>query len=185
MSGDHAITLPGVGTARLAAAIHAVVVEEPDRVARLRAGAHDSMTAMPIESQPARRFQTLLEIGYLVASADGFASEERASLARLLESVTGEAINHAALELHFRDLDDAVASLGRRERLARVAADLDDEAAGEEAIGLAALIAMADGALGRAELDALVELGEHIGMSAQRVRGVVDQAVERLEAQLR
>jgi hypothetical protein len=44
---------------------------------------------------------------------------------------------------------------------------------------------MADGALGRAELDALVELGEHIGMSAQRVRGVVDQAVERLEAQLR
>ncbi|HET6585655.1 MAG TPA: hypothetical protein VFG69_19485, partial [Nannocystaceae bacterium] len=71
------------------------------------------------------------------------------------------------------------------ERLARAAADLDGTAACEEAIGLAALIAMADGRLATAEHQTLVDLGEFLGISATRVKALVDGMAQRVEAALR
>ncbi|MBL8946894.1 MAG: hypothetical protein JNK45_27230 [Myxococcales bacterium] len=97
--------------------------------------------------------------------------------------MTGAAVDHAALELHFRDLDDAVAALGRRERLARAAAELGDDAG--EAIGLVAIVALADGHLGAPELEALIELGRHVGIGADRIRSLAEAAVTRVGAQLR
>ena len=132
----------------------------------------------------ARAFQTVLELGYLVASADGFADAERESLSKLLESITGAALDHATLTLHFLDLDEAVGSLGRRERLARVAADIEGAAA-EEAVSLAALIAIADGQLSASELSVLEELGEHVSLGVERVREIVDDMAQRVEAKLR
>jgi tellurite resistance protein len=170
--------------ARLTAAVLAVIHADSDRAALLRKGAEQSVADEPTDVETARRFLTLLELGYLVASADGFADAERTTLARLLESVTGERVDHRALELHFRDLDEAVESFGRRERLARASADLEGTAACEEAIGLAALIAMADGRIAAAEHQTLVEIGEHLGISPERVRALVVGMVTRVEAAL-
>lgn len=178
------IRLPDVEPARLAAAIEAVLEAREDLRARLRAGAEQSMRAQPTDTTAATRFQTLLELGFLVASADGFADEERVSLSILLESVTGWAIDRAALERHFRDLEQAVAALGRRERLARLAAELD-RAAAEEAIELVVTIAMADGRLSDAEHAVLVELGEHLQLPDDRLRALVADAASRLREALR
>src|SRR5262245_45778790 len=125
---------------------------------QLRAGA--DATRGGGDDQQARMFQSILELGYLVASADGFADEERQALAALLEQATGAAVNREELELHFHDLDDAVAMLGRRERLRRAAADFDDALGRTHAISFTALIAVADGVLGQPEIEALAELGK-------------------------
>lgn len=168
---------------RLAEAILRAVEADADRIAWIRAGAIATIAEVPADADAARRFQTMLELAYLVASADGFAPAERVSLAALLERMTGAAVDHAALELHFRDLDDAVAALGRRERLARAAAELGDDAG--EAIGLVAIVALADGQLGAPELEALIELGRHVGIGADRIRSLAEAAVTRVGAQLR
>jgi tellurite resistance protein len=113
-------------------------------------------------------FQSILELGYLVASADGFAPQERQALAALLEQATGAAVNRGELEVHLKDLEDGCAMLGRRERLRRAAADFDDQLGRREAIGFTALVAVADGMLADAELEALRELGScfEFGMEA-------------------
>lgn len=177
------IVLPGAEPGRLAAAVHAVMADD-GRGARLRAGAAQSMADEPTDAEIARRFQTLLEVGYLVASADGFADAERVALATLLEGVTGAAIDHRTLDQHFRDLDAAVAMLGRRERLGRLAAELEHARDREDAIVFAALIAMTDGRLDPAELDVLVELGEHVAIPAEQVRRLVVDAARRVEERL-
>ena len=142
------------------------------------------MREQPDDAATATRFQTLLELGYLVASADGFAEEESASLASLLERVTASAIDRGALQLHFRDLDEAVAAHGRRERTARLAAELDDAAA-EDAISLVVTIAMADGKLSEQEHAVLLELGEHLRLPAARLRALIDDAAAQLREALR
>ena len=58
---------------------------------QLRAGAE--ATRGGADDQQVRTFQSILELGYLVASADGFADEERRALAALLEQATGAAVN--------------------------------------------------------------------------------------------
>ena len=141
----------------------------------LREGAEQVVTDAGAEQASAQRFVTVLELAYLVASADGFAAAERRSLSYLLESVTGSAVKQATLERHFSDLDNAVEMLGRRERLARSAADLPDAGAREEALKLTALIAMADGQVSVDEMSALTELGQHMEMDATRVEGLVRQ----------
>lgn len=168
--------------ARLAAAIESAIAGELQ--ARLRAGAEESVRAEPADVAAARRFQTLLELGYLVASADGFADEESNSLASLLERVTSSAIDRAALTLHFFDLEDATQALGRRERLARVAAELEGAGEAEEAIGLVVTIAMADGQLSSLEYAVLNELAEHLKLSPGRLRELVDAAAARIEGGL-
>jgi tellurite resistance protein len=184
MSDAEAIVrLPEVDPARLAAAVESVLEARGDLRARLRAGAEQSMRGEPDDAGTATRFQTLLELGYLVASADGFAEAESASLASLLERVTASAIDRAALQRHFRELDHAVAALGRRERLARLAAELD-EAAAEEAIGLVATIAMADGRLSAPEHAVLLELSEHLRLPDARLAALVHEAAARIEEAL-
>jgi tellurite resistance protein len=177
------VGFPDVDPAHLAAAVEAALEARTDLRARLRAGAEQSMRDEPADAATATRFQTLLELGYLVASADGFAESERTSLAGLLERVTASAIDRASLERHFRELDQAVAALGRRERLARLAAELD-EAAAEEAIELVVTIAIADGCLSAAEHAVLVELAEHLRLPGARLHALVQEAAARVEEAL-
>lgn len=132
----------------------------------------------------ARYFQSIIELGYLVASADGFADEERHTLAALLEQATGAAVQRDELELHFKDLDDAVAVLGRRERLRRAAADFDDAVGRSEAIGFTALIAVADGVLGQPEIDALAELGACFELGAAEITDIVEGVAREVERAL-
>ena len=181
---DAILELSATEPARLTAAVLAVIHADSDRAELLRRGAEQSVAEAPTDVQTARRFLTLLELGYLVASADGFADEERTMLARLLERVTGERVDHRSLELHFRDLDEAVESFGRQARLARAAADLEGTPACEEAIALSALIAMADGRIAAAEHQTLLDLGEHLGISDDRVRALIQSMAGRVEAEL-
>lgn len=136
------------------------------------------------EDELATYFQSILETAYLVASSDGFADDERQALALLLERLTGRAVSNDILELHFRDLDDACEALGRRERLRRAAEDFSDGLSRTEALGFAALIAMADGKLAEQEIGALVELGGHLGFSPDKVAEVIEGVVNQLRAVL-
>jgi tellurite resistance protein len=182
---DAIVELPDVEPARRAAAIFAVFSQDGARAARLQQGARASVADATVADETARAFQTTLELGYLVASADGFADAERESLSRLLADITGAAVDHATLTLHFLDLDEAVEALGRRERLARAAADIDGTAAAEDAVSVAALIAMSDGRLSAKELEVLVELGGHVALDAERVQAIVHDVAGRVEAELR
>lgn len=129
-------------------------------------------------------FVSILELAYLVASADGFAEEERHALADLLERLTGSAVSHDALELHFKDLDEACEMLGRRERLRRAAEDFGEPSRQGEALGFAAVVAIADGKLAAPESQALLELGSHFGLSPEQVAQAVNGVVQRVRAEL-
>jgi tellurite resistance protein len=185
--------LSDVDPDRLRAAVHAALQQQgPARctppadgahssrlpsVARLRAGAQETLKEERQDARVVEYFQSLLEIGYLVASADGLAEAERGALARLMEQVSGSVLELRMLEQHLRDLDGSAAILGRHERLARVAASFEDAQSREEAIGFAALIAIADGKLAGPEAGVLLELGEHFSLSAGEVRAVASQVV--------
>ena len=160
------LSLSGADPVKLEAAINSTILKRAGLAEQLRQGAADSVSEAPTATATARRFQTLLELGYLVASADGFADEERASLAHLLESVTQEAIDHKVLDEHFQDLDQGVAMLGRTHRLAASAASLDDPASAEEAVSLVTLIALADGVLAKpAHLNSLTHLKRNLKLN--------------------
>ncbi|MEM6993316.1 MAG: TerB family tellurite resistance protein [Myxococcota bacterium] len=169
----------------VAAAVQGVMVGL--RTPWLREGAQQTQAASEADPLPteAQRFVTMLELSYLVASADGFAKAERQSLSYLLQSVTGSAVKQADLERHFSDLDQAVAALGRRERLAASAAAIEDDTGRQEAILLTALIAMADGTLSRPEMDALLELSGHMDMPATEAEALVRKAATHVEEALR
>jgi tellurite resistance protein len=126
------------------------------------------------------QFMAALELGYLAASADGLDVTERASIANALERVTGIGYDQAAFAAHFGDLDEAVAALGRRERLARTAAEFDSDEQREGVIQFAALVAMADGVLHAPELVVLEEAGSHFKWDAERIRRLVNDAAARL-----
>lgn len=132
---------------------------------------------VPTERDP---FLAALELGYLAASADGLDAAERESLAAVLEQATGIGYDHAAFAAHFHDLDSSVAMLGRRERLARTAAEYESDAQRADAIRFAALVAMSDGSLHAAELAVLEELGSHFKWSTDRVRDLVTEAAARV-----
>lgn len=127
-----------------------------------------------------RAFIAALELGYLAASADGLDASERQMLASILERATKAMIDQAAFNAHFSDLDDTVAALGRRERLARTAADFETDEARANAVRFAALVAMADGFLGDAELGVLHEVGACFAYSAEKIRQLVDDAAAKL-----
>lgn len=179
------LQLPDADPAQLAVAIRAVVMEDQKQAARLKTGAMQAVAEVPEDDgQTSRRFQSLLEIGYLVASADGLADAERDGLARLLEQLTDSVLDHDTLALHFKDLDEAAAQMGRRERLGAAAALLDDDER-DGALTFAAAIAMSDGWLDADEMNVLIELGSHLSLDADRVRELVEQVVHRVEGRLR
>ena len=182
MADNVVVELPAVPPARFAAAVQAMLGEGGEMAplpssSRLAA---DGAAAVAEAGDPdgARRFQALIELGYLAASADGLDPPERDALATLIERLTGSAVDHATLERHLGDLDAAAAMLGRRERLARVAADLGEGDRRDEALGFAALIAMADGRLHSEELAVLDELGGCFGLAASEVRAIVDRVAD-------
>lgn len=156
--GDSAVVvqLPGDALSRLPAAIAGLVPKDESR------------------------FVAALELGYLCASADGLDVKERESIAATLERVTGIGFDHDAFAAHFADLDDAVAALGRRERLARTAAEFETDDARADAIRFAALVAMSDGALHEPELTVLVEAGSHFKWEGDKVRSLVTEAAARV-----
>jgi tellurite resistance protein len=151
---------------------------------RLKQGAQETMKEEAQDARAAEYFQSLLELGYLVASADGLAKEEREALAKLVEQATESVVEREALKRHFDDLDGGAEVLGRRERLARVAANFEDSAAREEAIGFAVLIAIADGKLADPEARVLLELGTHFSLTEGEVESVLDQVVASIKVAL-
>jgi tellurite resistance protein len=185
----HTIDLSAHPPERLSAAIRDVLTGAPDALGgRLPSAEHLRQGAEAVtHDQPgsaAVHFQSLLEIGYLIASADGFAEEERHALATLLEAVLGRAVSHDDLELHFKDLDAAVEILGRRERLRRAAEDFEDDLGRSEALGFAALVAVADGHLAEPEASALDELGSFLGLEAAEVEAAIDRVVGDIKSRL-
>lgn len=193
--------LPEVEPERLRTAVRAVLAQQqtemPDQAvqtdallgrlptaAALRASAEQAQQEEPADEAAAEYFQSLLEVGYLVASADGLAAEEREALAQLVQHATDSVVDQDALQLHFSDLDATVAALGRRERLSRAAANFDESTTRFEALGFATLVAIADGTLDPAELEVLVELGQHFALSPAQVRSVVDYVATELERRL-
>jgi tellurite resistance protein len=121
-----------------------------------------------------------LELGYLAASADGLDETERDSIATTLEKITGIGFDHDTFAAHFSDLDAAVSTLGRRERLARTAAEFDNDDARANAIRFAALVAMSDGVLHTTELVVLEEVGTFFKFDPDRIRGLVTDAAARV-----
>jgi tellurite resistance protein len=182
-----AVELPRVKPERLRAAIEALMLvgaDAPESLGkRLETGAR--AVSKQTGSEPARNFQALLEVGYLVASADGFADEERAALARLLEHATARAVSHDVLELHFRDLDESAALLGRAERLLRAASDIEEAGAKLDALRFAGLVALSDGQLGQPEVTALYELAGGLSLSETDANRVIKPLVDELEHALR
>jgi tellurite resistance protein len=152
--------------------------------ARMRLGAQETLKDEAQDLRAAEYFQSLLEIGYLVASADGLADEERDALAKLMEQVSGSVVELQMLKQHLCDLDGSAAVLGRRERLARVAASFEDDRSREEAISFAALVAVADGKLAGPEASVLLELGQHFAFSAGDVQAVASQVVASIKLAL-
>jgi tellurite resistance protein len=191
------LDLTDVGPERLQAAVYATlgrqIAATPAPVAgrrcpvgrlppaaRLKSGAEETIKQESDDAYAAEYFQSLLELGYLVASADGLAAEEREALARLVEYASGEVVDQEALRRHFSDLDAACETLGRRERLGRVASNFQEASAKEEAMSFAALIAIADGKLAPPEARVLLELGNHFAFSEREVEAVVGQVVASL-----
>jgi tellurite resistance protein len=121
-------------------------------------------------------FMAALELGYLAASADGLEARERESIAATLQDVTGIGFDRLAFSQHFADLDHAVAALGRRERLARTAAEFETDDERTSVLKFAALVAMADGVLNEAELVVLQEAAAYFQWDAERVRTLVTEA---------
>lgn len=182
MGENVVLELPAVPPERFAVAVRAMLGEGGEMAplpssARLAADAAAAVAAGG-DADGSRRFQALVELGYLAASADGLDPAERDALATLIERLTGAAVDHDTLDRHLVDLDAAAAMLGRHERLARVAADLGEGDGRDEALGFAALIAMADGRLHRDELAVLDELGGCFGLAAGEVRAIVDRVAD-------
>ncbi len=126
-------------------------------------------------------FQSLLELSYIVASADGFADEERRTLAVLLEQVTGAATGTDELTLHFKDLDSAIRMLGKGERLRRAAAQFETERARAEALSFVTVVAASDGELADVERDVLDELGSLLTLEKTAAAKIVDGVLGELE----
>ncbi len=185
------INLGDVERGTLRSAVLAVIRSHADAkqsalpsTSALEQGARATVNDADTPTDASRRFQAILEIAYLVASADGFAAEEGEALADLLNQVTGGAIELDALKLHFADLEDGCAMLGRRERLRRTAAEFGETLDRSQTMAFAALVASADGVLADPELDALKTLGEDLGLDAAAVEAAVGTVVSQLREQL-
>ena len=153
----------------------------PDRFV---SGAEQSSGQPEEKAEAAAYFQSLLELGYLVASADGLDEREREMLALLVERITEDRVDRERLLLHLDDLDQISDRLGRSERLIRVAADFEDLLAREEALSFAVLVAMADGELMPEEIRVLLELGRHFSFPERAVIDAADRVAISIKQEL-
>ena len=177
------LQLPEVDPAHLAVVIRAMLAEDLAQADQLRAGAAQSLARADTD-ETTGRFLALLDIAYLVASADRLDADEREGILRLFEHLTDSVLERTTLEGHFRELEESTAASSRGERLGAAADDLRDEDRGN-AITFAAAIAMSDGWLGDAELDALIELGGLLSVPADKAREQVELVIQRVEGRLR
>lgn len=133
------------------------------------------------DAEAVRYFGAMLEICYLVAAADGLAEEERTALYDLIDYTTRSALKHARLDALFDEMAQRLADQGLEARLDAVAAELDDFMAREEALGFAALVAIADSVLAPKEAVTLIALGKRFDFSAGEVQAVVDVVAATLQ----
>ena len=124
--------------------------------------------------------QSAFELAYLAASADGLDRAEQKALAEVLERATGGKVDNQAFADHFSDLEEGVLMLGRRERLARTAAEFETDDVRENAIRFAALVAMAEGKLDEKEIAVLAEAATHFEWTAERARELALEAADRV-----
>ncbi len=151
---------------------------------RFLSGAEQSSGETEQGGEAAAYFQSLLELGYLVASVDGLDEREREMLALLIEQITENRVDREKLLLHLDDLDQTSDRLGRTERLIRVAADFQDLVAREEALSFAVLVSMADGELTPEEIRVLLELGKHFSFSERAVIDAADRVATSIQREL-
>lgn len=136
------------------------------------------------DSRAARYFSSILELSFLVASADGLDDGEREALARLVAHATGDAVTTDELSEQLADVARALDQEGRDARLEAVAGTFTDFVEREEALSFAALVALADGRLGDAEGAALLDLGRRFDSSEGEVQLVVAQVAASLRSAL-
>lgn len=181
------VDLKKYGIARIEVAIEAAIqrASAGDSLPPMERLEHGAKTTLTTPREPSSTyFQSIIEIAYLVASADGFAEEERRALSKVLERVVGHAIDTETLEEHFRALDAACEALGRRERMRRAAEDFVDGEYRREVLGFAAIVAIADGTLAEAELEALIRVGAYFGWTEAEVQVIVEEVLGVLVAAL-
>lgn len=179
------VALPDVAADRLLDALCATVTGDGPRAARLRTSARQCVVDEPSDLAAARWFQSLVELAYLVASADGFSPEERASLAVLIERATMETVDHGLLEQQLVDLEAQTEVMGRHQRIARAAAEVKDQPSVDDALAFAALVAMADGRMAGPEQAALLEIAAHLDIERGQVEALIGVLVEDVEGRLR
>lgn len=191
------IDLPDVSPGELRRAVRVVVSMHASEIAAPSVGPKalggrlpttdklkEAVSGRGEDAKAAEYFASLLEVAYLVSSADGISDEELQAMTDLVSHATGAAADQETVERYFADAKAASDALGRRERLARAASSFDDFMAREEAMSFAAIISIADGKLGSAEARALLELGEFFELSAGEVKAVVDQVVASVKTAL-
>jgi tellurite resistance protein len=182
---EHPVVAFAVDADRLLVALCATVTGDAPRAARLRTGARECVVDDPSDLTAARWFQSLVELAYLVASADGFSAEERGSLALLIERATSRTVDHELLERHLTELEVQTEIMGRHQRIARAAAEVKDHPSVDDALAFAALVAMADGQMAGPERAALYEIAGHLDIDAAQVDALVAVLVEDVEGRLR
>lgn len=184
MTDETIVAFPDVDPERLLEALCAAVTGDGPRAVRLRTSASQCLVDEPSDVAAARWFQSLVELAYLVASADGFSDHERESLAHLIERATGRTVDHELLVLHLRELEVQTEVLGRHERFARAAAEVRDQPSVDDALAFAALVAMADGTMAKPEKDALLELARHLEIDPLQVESLIEVLVEDVKGRL-
>jgi tellurite resistance protein len=183
------VALPDASPEALKSAVAAVLgaraeaVSLPDEL-RQRLPSVERLRASAEEGSDARFFLAALEMGYLVAAADGVDAREQAALGELISRVTGLALDPATLAGHFRAFDEAARSTSRTARVESITERLRDFVEREEALGFAALVAMADHHFARKEARALIELGEALGFTVGEVQVLLDSLVEAIRQAL-
>lgn len=185
MHDEPIVAFPDVDADRLLAALCATVTGDGPRAVRLRTSASQCVVDEPSDVAAARWFQSLVELAYLVASADGFSAAERASLALLIERATGRTVEHELLERHLAELEIQTDVLGRHQRFARAAAEVRDQPSVDDALAFAALVAMADGTMAQPEHQALLELAGHLEIEPVQVEALINVLVEDVKGRLR
>jgi tellurite resistance protein len=186
--------LSSVEPERLASAISAVLegttlhtarrpasLPPPDR---LEEGAREVIADEVHDIDSAHFFQSLLEIGYIVASADGLSDAERGTMAAFIRGATRSVLEEDLLRQHLGTLDAAADILGRKERLHRAAQDFGDVLTQRQAMGFAVIIALADGTLADTEMSVLIELGGCFGLSEDDVGLIVADITRAVEDEL-
>jgi tellurite resistance protein len=154
------------------------------RIDRMERGAEQLFSSIPPASHEdeaaGKYFSAIIESCVMVAAADGLAGEERDAVIELIRLSTGEDMGSDRAG----ELFDAYAGLleeqGLETRLDAVAERLDDFLARQEAMGFAALVAIADRELADREFVVLMALAKRLDFSRGEVEAVIRQVAAEL-----